>query len=379
MFDTSFVKAAIPLIGIALLLLCLRASGTNAAELNVMVERDLGVAHTHEFFKMGILAQSHFEITFHVTEAGGAQVQIKLAAGGNYGDFDVVDENTFVYYLGPDVFGPYKTDYDIIGTDAADNVEILSFTAFFILATFEDVSGWDTHRWNPGGVITKVTIASEDRIKVKFIQFLNSTGEAHSDSQDFGVFFTLDEAGWINLSPFTGDPIIATADGALYLRTVQTALLEVDLDGDGFIASLDCDDTNPMTYPGASEICDGRDNDCDGSVPAGERDGDGDGFMICAGDCDDSDAQVYPGAPGTHQGKDNDCSGTIETDEKAYPAFSQEFPTASQYREMWRHSLIPLYLERQKRSWNRYQSSHQQRMLTKSVNRRGRLPVLRRR
>ena len=351
MFDTSFVKTAILAIGIVVVSLCLPVPGSDAFELNVMVERDLGVPYTHEFLKMGILAQSHFEITFHVTEAGGEQVHIKLAAGGNYGDFDVVDEHTFVYYLGPDVFGPYKTGYEIIGTDAGDNVEILSFTAFFILATFETMTGWDSYQWNPGGMITKVTIASEDRAKVKFIQFLNSTGEAHSDSQDFGMFYTLDEAGWTNLSPFTGAPIIAADDGALYLRSVQTALLEVDGDGDGFIASLDCDDMDPFTYPGASEICDGRDNDCNGSVPVSERDRDGDGFMMCAGDCNDSDARVYPGAPGTHEGKDNDCSGTIETDEKPYPAFTQEFPTASQYRNMWRHSLIPLYVERQKRSW----------------------------
>ena len=46
-----------------------------------------------------------------------------------------------------------------------------------------------------------------------------------------------------------------------------------DFDGDtfckGFGSGLDCDDSNVQTYPGAPEICDGLDNDCDGSTDEG--------------------------------------------------------------------------------------------------------------
>ena len=39
---------------------------------------------------------------------------------------------------------------------------------------------------------------------------------------------------------------------------------QVDLDGDGFGSDAgDCDDSDPSTYPGAPEICDGVDNNCD--------------------------------------------------------------------------------------------------------------------
>ena len=37
----------------------------------------------------------------------------------------------------------------------------------------------------------------------------------------------------------------------------------VDADGDGFDVETDCDDTDPLTYPGAVEFCDSVDNDCD--------------------------------------------------------------------------------------------------------------------
>ena len=84
-----------------------------------------------------------------------------------------------------------------------------------------------------------------------------------------------------------------------------------DMDGDGVDVGLDCDDNNAQVYPGAPELCDGLDNDCDGIVPADEFDGDFDGFRGCDGDCDDADSSSYPGAAEICDGLDNDCDGTI--------------------------------------------------------------------
>lgn len=49
----------------------------------------------------------------------------------------------------------------------------------------------------------------------------------------------------------------------LALALVGCHDLDLDLDGDGVAQRADCDDTDPTTYPGAPEVCDGRDNDCD--------------------------------------------------------------------------------------------------------------------
>ena len=102
----------------------------------------------------------------------------------------------------------------------------------------------------------------------------------------------------------------------------------------------DCDDTDGATYPGADEICDSADNDCDGSsdesaVDAGTwyTDADSDGYGTTAsatvsctqpsgtvasdGDCDDGDASISPGATELCDSVDNDCDGSTDEDDAA--------------------------------------------------------------
>jgi hypothetical protein len=103
--------------------------------------------------------------------------------------------------------------------------------------------------------------------------------------------------------------------------------------------SSDCDDRNDTVHPGADELCDAVDNDCDGSVDEDDAidaatwyaDADADGYgdpgsatVACsmptgstddATDCDDSDAAVNPGASEACDGVDDDCDGAVDEDD----------------------------------------------------------------
>ncbi len=90
----------------------------------------------------------------------------------------------------------------------------------------------------------------------------------------------------------------------------------VDADGDTFGACAECDDGNEAINPSAAEVCDGVDNDCDGSidgvfavdVTAWYADVDGDGFG-------DPDGAVVFGcsAPTGTVGNDLDCDDAVAT------------------------------------------------------------------
>lgn len=52
----------------------------------------------------------------------------------------------------------------------------------------------------------------------------------------------------------------------------NTITVGCDNDSDGFDISVDCNDNNNAQYPGAIEVCDGVDNNCDGTIDEGFSD-----------------------------------------------------------------------------------------------------------
>ncbi len=134
----------------------------------------------------------------------------------------------------------------------------------------------------------------------------------------------------------------------------------IDADGDGASEVEDCDDADCAVHPGAQEVLDGKDNDCDGEIDEGlDADGDGvpDRWDACPGtppdspvdsdgcpvdctepadadgdgfgpgvDCDDTDPAINPAAteiPGN--AVDEDCDGGALCDAAAVYATHGEY------------------------------------------------------
>lgn len=114
---------------------------------------------------------------------------------------------------------------------------------------------------------------------------------------------------------------------------VQGSVDLIDADGDGYGVDVDCDDANAGVNPGATEVCNGIDDNCDGNIDEGVlssfyADGDGDGYgnaaistTACSApdgyvsdntDCDDTNAGVNPGATEVCNGIDDNCDGNID-------------------------------------------------------------------
>ncbi|WP_375768218.1 putative metal-binding motif-containing protein [Archangium gephyra] len=186
------------------------------------------------------------------------------------------------------------------------------------------------------------------------------------------------EAGWgttltVTAEAFetecTGTPVVTTADSVTVTRgnvaEKELKLAAIDADLDGYVSpgngGTDCDDASATRHPGAQELCNDRDDNCDGKkdesfevgqlcdAPNGckgawtcnpqgaracverpgqwRRDADNDGQGAKTGtavtsctqpagyvandfDCDDTNAQRYSGAPELCNTVDDNCDGT---------------------------------------------------------------------
>jgi hypothetical protein len=153
----------------------------------------------------------------------------------------------------------------------------------------------------------------------------NGDGGSRGDGPGTGFeSFAFGCTGMLFYRDFDNDGYGAESSG--YTRTcTKPAMYYATMAGD-------CNDSDERIYPGATEVCNKRDDNCNGLIDEGlpiltyhvDADGDGHGspngptVMDCAppkgyalgtDDCDDNDPTVYTGAPELCDYKDNNCNG----------------------------------------------------------------------
>jgi len=163
---------------------------------------------------------------------------------------------------------------------------------------------------------------TEEEVEVDCNQpsgFVPESGDCDDTDNDFHP----------NADEDCADPIDYNCDGSVAYDNA---------DGDNFAACEECNDNDASVYPGADEVCDGVDNDCDGVTDRGaidepqwyadmDQDGYGDpvhylssctqpyGYVDDASDCNDGNVNVHPGSPEFCNGEDDDCDGTVDEDD----------------------------------------------------------------
>jgi hypothetical protein len=175
--------------------------------------------------------------------------------------------------------------------------------------------GW-TAPATPGGVDFYVSAVSA-----------NNNGASSGDGGGQGFLtFTYGCTGTVFTRDFDGDGFGGDLSG--YTRACTKPMYFASIAGD-------CNDNDAKIYPGAPELCNKRDDNCNGMIDEGlpivtyYTDADGDGHGVAGGksvmdcapppgfgvgmdDCDDTKNYVYPGALELCNYIDDNCNGQVD-------------------------------------------------------------------
>lgn len=261
---------------------------------------------------------------------GSYYLGIELDTGSGYVAMGTTQLLSVPYALYAENSGDNTTEYEVLNNNETVQLESNSFV--FVNATNAIL----IFPSNPSemdyvkiyNILSYRTSPSHGRINLKANGHpINALLDNHYEFQNEVTFISSSPNGYVNGFFFDSglQTIIFKNNQWNLTNFLASGFSDIvnDYDGDGFTESDgDCEPYYPYTYPGAPEICDGLDNNCDGQIDEGfemtvwylDYDGDGygdyqfEGFEeICPPnepgtsyvennlDCDDNNPLIYPG------------------------------------------------------------------------------------
>jgi hypothetical protein len=272
-----------------------------------------------------------------------------------------------------DAFDYFLGDWDQFDIADVDYDGMLDFFGVYsgYSETYTSTSGYDSPNWNdlPFWMDTPnpqiINLNGDSNYDIVTVDDLSNLVILYRVNGQFDVIPPVvipenisADISQLNAADFNGDgleDLVLAAGGLTYILLRETSLLNTyyqDADNDGYgnafstiqAASLplgyvenadDCHDDNANIKPGGIELCNGLDDNCDGTIDNGFpgltffRDRDGDGFgnytstpiQACVAppgysanwyDCDDYNFNIKPGATELCNGVDDNCNGTID-------------------------------------------------------------------
>lgn len=192
-----------------------------------------------------------------------------------------------------------------IAIDSNDKVHMTSYAVYVLnlYYTTNALGSWDDSVVEYVGdyvpLFNSIALHSNDDVHISYYNWFSSEVKYATNCQKHTWYLDDDEDGY-------GDPN----------NSIEACGAPLD-----YVANdADCDDGDNTVYPGALEVCDGKDNNCDGQVDEGmSTDADGDGHytpgscLMPDDDCDDNNQEIWDcNTPVGDYVRVQDDTGTVE-------------------------------------------------------------------
>ena len=239
------------------------------------------------------------------------KAEVKLKGDGNSEILQSISIST-LGYSNIILTYKYKIEKDL---EPGDGVTVAWSTDNSIWHTLATYTGVKNNNWQEANFGPIIEAENQGTLYLKFTA--SFTKQSGGD----------DDAFWLDCVELEGTPIPVCTDADQDTYSVEG----------GLCGPVDCDDSNSGVHPGATELCNEIDDDCDGQVDEGVtttyyQDSDGDdygnptlttqacsapqGYVTDNTDCNDSNSSVHSGATEICDNDlDDDCDGYTDTND----------------------------------------------------------------